>query len=105
MRKVIISESKLISLVELMVNEASIMMENTRNDLKTYYVIEATNNKKRFYFGEYKDGSTLFIPTINFSEYNSKPKFYGSESDAEKDLDILKKYVPTYTYEIKPFGK
>lgn len=105
MKKVVIKESELISIIERLVIESSILKENRRDELKTYYVIEATIGRKEFYWGVYKDGSTLFIPTKNFGEYDSKPKFYESIDDAEKTLKTLKKYIPTYTYEIKPFGK
>jgi hypothetical protein len=99
MKKVVIKESELISLIKNIINE------ERKSDLKTYYVIEATIGRKQFYWGVYKDGSTLFIPTKNFGGYDSKPKFYESIDDAEKTLKTLKKYIPTYTYEIKPFGK
>jgi len=99
MKKLIIKESELISIIE------NIIKEEKKNDLKTYYVIEATIGNKSFYWGLYKDGSKIFIPTTNWGAYNSKPKFYDTIESAEKTLKKLKRYVPTYTYKIKPFGK
>jgi hypothetical protein len=99
MKKVVIKESELISLIK------NIIKEERKSDLKTYYVIEATIGNKSFYWGLYKDGSKLFIPTKNWGDYDSKPKFYESIEEAEKTLNRLERYVPTYTYKIKPFGK
>jgi hypothetical protein len=99
MKKVVIKDSELISLIK------NIIKEERKSDLKTYYVIKATSGKKSFYWGLYKDGSKLFIPTINWGDYDSKPKFYESIEEAKKTLKRLEKYVPTYSYTIKPFGK
>ena len=104
MKKVVIKESDLISIIEKVIFNSHILRESSDKELNTRYVIEATAGKKQFYWGFYRDGSTLFIPTKNFSDHNSKPKLFDSVGEAREELNTLKTYVPTYTYKIKPFN-
>jgi hypothetical protein len=97
MKKIMLKESDLISLIEKVINEQLPALN---------YVIMVTKGSKQYYWGTYRDGSKMFIPVNGYSDLKSTPILYSSKNDAQIMLTKMEKRAPNYgIYEIKPFIK
>ena len=105
MKKVVLKESDLISLIKKIIKERE-------EEVETIYFIIGIPIKKpgkpmkgKMVWGNYKDGSTLFIPYGEHSKYNSKIKFYDNEIKAKKDAMWLRKSFPDMEIIIEPITR
>jgi len=74
-------------------------LEMIKGGLSESYIIVLKREKKsgeprtgEMVYGYYKDGSTVYIPKGRYVEFDSKPKIYKTEEEAQKDLELFRKY-------------
>jgi hypothetical protein len=101
MKKIVLSESELISIIKRIVKES--------DEVRKAYIIVATPHKiegfprsGKLVWGKYKDGSTLFIPYGRYTELDSKPNIYFSPEEAEKDLVSLVRLYTKADIKLEP---
>lgn len=98
MKKIIIKENDLINIIKRVINENEDFV----------YTIVGFHNKtpnKRYVWGEYKDGSTLFIPYGEHSKFNSKIKYFNTFELAKKKITLLRNQNPNLILRVEPLKK
>jgi hypothetical protein len=118
MKKIIISEKKLMSIIEDMINEVGDLHKNHKFGKKDKYCVILVNKEelsqykkavngfmdsldldevlkpKKYFISQYYDGSCCFVSKYNQQGEKVKPVTFSSEEEAQKEIDFMVKHSP-----------